>query len=244
MNASAILTAQGWRGVGHSLHKTDDSIGLAKPILLNRKSNTKGLGTKPHFTSDQWWMNAFDEQLKNLETSEDGKITQVITTGKLNAIEKGSLSKYSLYTSFVRGGLLEGTSARTELEGADDNDGCMTAATDETKDGKSSRKKESRKKEKQEKKEKAARRAAKNNEGVLQDAVARKESKEERRARRAERRELKESVSSEDKAERQRRKEERRACQAKRRREKANVKRRAKLDKMSKRQSGKAVKRT
>lgn len=243
MNASAILTAQGWRGEGHSLHKTDDSIGLAKPILLNRKSNTKGLGTKPHFTSDQWWMNAFDEQLKNLETSEDGKITQVITTGKLNAIEKGSLSKYSLYTSFVRGGLLEGTSARTELQGVDNSDGCMTAATDETKDGKSSRK-ESRKKEKQEKKEKAARRAAKNNEGVLEDAVARKESKEERRARRTERRELKESVSSKDKTERQRLKEERRACRAKRRREKANVKRGAKLDKMAKRQSGKAVKRT
>ena len=109
MDAGALLAAQGWRGKGHSLHKTDDKIGLAKPLLLNRKDNTKGLGTTQHFTSDQWWMNAFDEQLKGLETSKSGKVTQTIKTGKLNAIENGSLGKYSLYTSFVRGGLLEGT---------------------------------------------------------------------------------------------------------------------------------------
>ncbi|KAG5921069.1 hypothetical protein E4U42_005996 [Claviceps africana] len=113
MDASALLQSQGWRGKGHSLHKTDDTIGLSKPLLLNRKDNTKGLGTKAHFTSDQWWMNAFDEQLKGLETTKEGKVTQTITTGKLNAIEKGSLGKYSLYTSFVRGGFLEGTLPRT-----------------------------------------------------------------------------------------------------------------------------------
>ncbi|ATY59555.1 hypothetical protein CCM_05482 [Cordyceps militaris CM01] len=109
MNASALLTAQGWRGKGHSLHKTDDAVGLAKPLLLNRKNNTKGIGATQHFTSDQWWMNAFDEQLQGLDTSKKGKVVQTITTGKLNAIEKGSLGKYSLYTTFVRGGFLEGT---------------------------------------------------------------------------------------------------------------------------------------
>ena len=126
MDSRAILSAQGWRGAGHSLHKSDDSIGLAKPLLLSRKDNTQGLGQKQHFTSDQWWMNAFDEQLKGLDTSKQGKVVQTITTGKLNSIEKASLGKWALYASFVRGGLLEGTlsmnssndNSSTESEGS------------------------------------------------------------------------------------------------------------------------------
>ncbi|KAL6863070.1 hypothetical protein ACO1O0_003314 [Amphichorda felina] len=109
MNAHALLSAQGWRGHGHSLHKTDDTIGLAKPLLLSRKDNTKGLGTSQHFNADQWWLNAFDEQLKGLETSKDGGVRQTVTTGKLNTVEMGSMGKYSVYTSFVSGGFLEGT---------------------------------------------------------------------------------------------------------------------------------------
>ncbi|PHH75984.1 hypothetical protein CDD82_4196 [Ophiocordyceps australis] len=109
MNAHALLTAQGWRGKGHSLHKTDDAIGLSNPLLLSRKDDKKGLGGKQHFTSDQWWMNAFDEQLKGLDTSQQGRVSQTMTTGKLNSIEKASLGKYYLYASFVRGGLLKGT---------------------------------------------------------------------------------------------------------------------------------------
>ena len=116
MDAHALLSSQGWRGTGHSLHKTDDQIGLAKPLLLNRKNNTKGLGQKAHFTSDQWWMNAFDEQLKGLDTSKEGKVVQTITTGKLNSIEQGSLGKWALYTSFVKGGFLEGTISETNEE--------------------------------------------------------------------------------------------------------------------------------
>ncbi|KAG6008001.1 hypothetical protein E4U21_005235 [Claviceps maximensis] len=133
MNASALLQSQGWRGKGHSLHKTNDRIGLSKPLLLNRKDNTKGLGTKAHFTSDQWWMNAFDEQLKGLETTKEGKVTQTITTGKLNAIEKGSLGKYSLYTSFVRGGFLEGTLKRTRA--GDDGESCSSSSSSSSSSG-------------------------------------------------------------------------------------------------------------
>ncbi|PNY24632.1 Uncharacterized protein TCAP_05428 [Tolypocladium capitatum] len=124
MDAHALLTSQGWRGKGHSLHMTDDSIGLAKPLLLSRKDDTKGLGTKQHFTSDQWWMNAFDEQLKGLDTSKEGRVKQTVTTGKLNSIEKGSLGKYYLYTSFVRGGFLEGTLG-------DEKDSPISADSDE-----------------------------------------------------------------------------------------------------------------
>ncbi|KAK7459977.1 hypothetical protein CaCOL14_009070 [Colletotrichum acutatum] len=109
MDARALLQSQGWRGSGHSLHATDDRIGLAKPLLLNRKDNTKGLGTKAHFTSDTWWMNAFDEQLQGLDTSKPGQVTQTVTAGRLNQIEKVSGGKWMLYASFVKGGFLEGT---------------------------------------------------------------------------------------------------------------------------------------
>ncbi|KAH7321278.1 hypothetical protein B0I35DRAFT_408250 [Stachybotrys elegans] len=109
MDAHALLSAQGWRGAGHSLHKTDDSIGLSKPIPIAKKVGTKGLGNKQHFTSDQWWLNAFDEQLKGLDTSQKGKVVQTVTTGKLNTIGSGALAKYSVYATFVRGGFLEGT---------------------------------------------------------------------------------------------------------------------------------------
>lgn len=141
MNAHAILSAQGWRGKGHSLHATDDSIGLAKPLLLSRKQNTHGLGNQ-HFTSDQWWLNAFDEQVKGLDTSQEGKVVQTVTAGKLNTVGKG-VGRYALYSSFVRGGLLEGSIPRgesaesspvesPEKSPARDSDGAMldrTAAT-------------------------------------------------------------------------------------------------------------------
>lgn len=110
MNAHALLSSQGWRGHGHSLHKTNDSIGLSKPLLLNRKSNTNGLGAgNAHFNNDQWWLNAFDEQLKGLEMGKKGELKQTVTTGKLNTMKTGALGRYSVYTNFVSGGLLNGT---------------------------------------------------------------------------------------------------------------------------------------
>lgn len=116
MDAHALLTAQGWRGHGHSLHSKDDKIGLSKPLLISRKDNTKGLGVSQHFNPDQWWLNAFDEQLKGLETTKGGGkdgagpgVRQTISKGKLNTVAPGSLGKYSVYTSFVSGGFLEGT---------------------------------------------------------------------------------------------------------------------------------------
>lgn len=140
MDAHALLSAQGWRGTGHSLHKTDDAIGLAKPLLISRKDNTKGLGQKQHFTSDQWWMNAFDEQLKGLDTSKKGVVVQTVTSGKLNSLDK-NLGKYSVYTSFVRGGFLQGTielleikdsstSADSTESSSDDNAGPKAKTTD------------------------------------------------------------------------------------------------------------------
>ncbi|OBT52950.1 hypothetical protein VE04_06725, partial [Pseudogymnoascus sp. 24MN13] len=76
MNAHALLTSQGWRGSGHSLHAHSDSIGLARPLLVSQKQNTLGVGKKQHRTSDMWWMNAFDKSLQGLDTSKEGQVVQ------------------------------------------------------------------------------------------------------------------------------------------------------------------------
>lgn len=196
MNAHALLSAQGWRGHGHSLHKADDSIGLAKPLLLNRKDNTRGLGATQHFTSDQWWMNAFDEQLQGLETSKEGHVTQTLTTGKLNAIEKPSLGKYYLYSSFVRGGFLEGTlsalensTSSSDTDSDDNGEPSQTLASiaknitenKETKDERRARKEAKRRR----RKEKALKKAAKELKKSKSSDDAAKLAKKEKKARRA-----------------------------------------------------------
>ncbi|GKT43242.1 uncharacterized protein ColSpa_03423 [Colletotrichum spaethianum] len=208
MDAHALLSAQGWRGKGHSLHATDDSIGLAKPLLLNRKDNTKGLGTKAHFTSDTWWMNAFDEQLQGLDTSKKGQVTQTVTQGRLNQIEKVSGGKWMLYASFVRGGFLEGTIQEHERKAKEEEaSGASTPESEESATSSESgadtevrSKKSKDKKERGEtKEERRARRAAKKarkaarearrqaraaKKGPKASSKDRKESKEEKRARR------------------------------------------------------------
>lgn len=125
MDAHALLTSQGWRGSGHSLHKTDDSIGLAKPILASRKNNTLGIGRKNHVTSDQWWLNAFDEQLKSLDTSNKTSVVQTKTNAtKLEGLLTHGAGKYTganaLYACFVSGGMLQGTiRSSTEADSTD-----------------------------------------------------------------------------------------------------------------------------
>lgn len=202
MDAHALLSAQGWRGKGHSLHATSDSIGLSKPLLLNRKDNTKGLGQKAHFTSDTWWMNAFDEQLQGLDTSKKGQVTQTVTQGRLNQIEKVSGGKWMLYASFVRGGFLEGTIRSSEEAEAS---GASTPSSEETSESESedgNAKNKETKERGETKEERRARKAAKKARKAARDArrqeraakrekkaakagdKGRKESKEERRARR------------------------------------------------------------
>ncbi|KAJ3525260.1 hypothetical protein NM208_g11717 [Fusarium decemcellulare] len=198
MNAHALLSAQGWRGTGHSLHKTDDSIGLAKPLLLNRKDNTQGLGQKQHFTSDQWWMNAFDEQLKGLDTSKEGKVVQTITTGKLNVIDK-NLGRYSVYSSFVRGGFLEGTieklsikDSSTESSGDETSDQREVGKTNgnappkETKEERRARKEAKRKRKEERAREKVARRERKTkSKKASKSSAESSDADEEKRRRRA-----------------------------------------------------------
>jgi nucleolar protein TMA23 len=113
MNAHALLTSQGWRGTGNSLHPTSNTIGLSKPLLVSRKDNNNGVGRKQHKTSDMWWMNAFDKSLKGLDTSEEGKVVSRTAAGGLEMVVKGGAKWVGngggLYASFVRGEGLGGT---------------------------------------------------------------------------------------------------------------------------------------
>lgn len=222
MNAHALLSAQGWRGTGHSLHKTDDSIGLAKPLLLSRKDNTLGLGQKQHFTSDQWWMNAFDEQLKGLDTSKEGKVVQTVTTGKLNGLEKG-MGKWSVYTTFVRGGFLEGTinklfekdatSTESDEDDSDeevvktmvapkqdeDDDEAEEEAKKETKEERRARKEAKRKRKEERAREKAARRERKKNKSRKSSSESSDADEEKRRRRAKKERKRKERLQAAEK---------------------------------------------
>ncbi|KAH7273692.1 hypothetical protein FSOLCH5_001420 [Fusarium solani] len=212
MNAHALLSSQGWRGTGHSLHKTDDSIGLAKPLLLNRKDNTQGLGQKQHFTSDQWWMNAFDEQLKGLDTSKKGKVVQTITTGKLNVIDK-NLGKYSVYSSFVRGGFLEGTIDKLEIK-----DSSTDSSSDDTSDQQDTEKANGNKPRKETKEERRARKEAKRKrkeERALEKAARRERKSKSRKSSRSAKSSADSSDADEEKRRRRARKEEKRRQRAK-----------------------------
>ncbi|SPO02264.1 uncharacterized protein DNG_04937 [Cephalotrichum gorgonifer] len=108
MNASALLKAQGWRGEGHTLHATNDSIGLKNRLLVSRKGkdNTSGLGASSA-VNDQWWLSALDEQLSGLETK-NGKVVQTLKNGKLDRLND-TAGKSELYKFFVSGGILQGS---------------------------------------------------------------------------------------------------------------------------------------
>jgi nucleolar protein TMA23 len=203
MNAAALLKSQGWRGKGHTLHATDNSIGLANPLLLSRNTDGKGLGANKTFT-DQWWLAAFDEKLKGLDVTKNG-VVQTVTTGALNAVRGGG-GKYSgLYASFVRGGLMEGTLEDRMVGREESTD--ATPVSEDTESvpglrkgvvkGKESREERRRRKEaKVERKE--AREAAREEKRRRKEMKAVKaskteETKEERRARRIQRRARKEA---------------------------------------------------
>jgi nucleolar protein TMA23 len=212
MDAGALLRAQGWRGKGFSLHPTNNTIGLSKPLLISRNTDGSGVGKKAHYTSGQWWLHAFDQKLKGLDTSKKGVVTQSVTQGKLDVIASSQpKGKYvgvsGLYSSFVRGGMLDGTVEDTTGDSTpattpEDSEAGSVSRKEKRGESRAERKarragKKLRKAEKARRKgaelravEKAVAKAAKKE---MKRARKASETKEERRARREERRARKES---------------------------------------------------
>ena len=176
MDAHALLTSQGWRGTGHSMHPTSDTNGLSRPLLVSQKDNNYGVGRKQHKTSDMWWMNAFDRSLKGLET-DGGKLVQTVTSGGLDMVVKGGArwvgsGSGGLYGSFVKGDSLGGT-ITPEKSGAE------MVERKRRRDGETKEDRRARK---------AAKRSAKlleSTSGETTEIEAKAETKEERKARRA-----------------------------------------------------------
>jgi nucleolar protein TMA23 len=220
MDASALLKSQGWRGKGHSLHPTDNSIGLSNPLLLSRNTDGSGIGANKTFT-DQWWLAAFDQKLKGLDTSKKGVVVQSVTAGALDAVTSGKGGRYAgLYASFVKGGLMEGTiSPESGREGSTD----ATPVSEDRESVPGLRKGMAKRKETKE--ERRARKEAKRLKRVARDE--RKAAKEQRRAAKAEQRKKAETKDVQMTGRTPETKQERRARRAERRlRKEARRKRR------------------
>lgn len=99
MDAAAYLKKQGWRGTGHSLDHTDR--GIKKPLQISKKVDALGVGLNKYAAvSDQWWMRAYDQGLKDLGS---GKETALATA------QKHGVNRGGLYARFVKGGGVPGT---------------------------------------------------------------------------------------------------------------------------------------
>ncbi|KAI0103439.1 hypothetical protein F4814DRAFT_431459 [Daldinia grandis] len=203
MDAHALLTAQGWRGKGHTLHPTSDSTGLTHHLLMKRNDDGSGLGSKKgDHKAEAWWLNAFDQALKGIDTK-SGTMKQTLKGGALEKItSRGAVGKYTgtrgLYSSFVRGGVMEGTVSQDPAtglltppdSGVGTPEACASVDGKETKEEKRARReaKRIRKAEKRARKEaeqRAARKVEKKKaKKAERERIKAGETKEERRARR------------------------------------------------------------
>ncbi|OBT96435.1 hypothetical protein VE01_05699 [Pseudogymnoascus verrucosus] len=199
MNAHALLTSQGWRGSGHSLHAHSDSIGLARPLLVSQKQNTLGVGKKQHRTSDMWWMNAFDKSLQGLDTSKEGQVVQTVTGGGLDMVKRGG-GKYvgtgGLYACFVRGETLVGSVKEVvEVEAMGEETVDKKAEKKRRKEGETKEERRERKLEKRAKR--AAKSSAKSSANESSNTPSDESDSVETKAQRKERRRLKKASKAE-----------------------------------------------
>lgn len=122
MDAQAILSRHGWRGVGYPLHPS--GRGIKKPLLVSQKTNVLGVGKKKHDVhADQWWARAFDSGLKSLDigihkTAEIGSGEQTSSIGALEMARCGGAKWTGLYESFVKGECMNGTFSSKREHGA------------------------------------------------------------------------------------------------------------------------------
>ncbi|KAK5730680.1 hypothetical protein LTR15_000617 [Elasticomyces elasticus] len=75
MDASVYLRKQGWLGEGHSLDQTGK--GIKRPLLVSKKIDVLGVGLNKHAAvSDQWWLRAYDQGLKDFGTGKQNLLGQ------------------------------------------------------------------------------------------------------------------------------------------------------------------------
>lgn len=99
MDSRAYLTRQGWRGDGHSLDHTNR--GISKPLLVSKKVDVLGVGLNKHAAvSDQWWLRAYDQGLKDFGTG---------TKSALANVQEHGVNRGGLYGRFVKGEGVPGT---------------------------------------------------------------------------------------------------------------------------------------
>ncbi|KAI0882213.1 uncharacterized protein GGS22DRAFT_170465 [Annulohypoxylon maeteangense] len=217
MNAHALLTAQGWRGTGHSLHPTSDDKGLKHHLLIKRNDDGRGLGSKKDHKQEAWWLNAFDQALKGIDTK-TGTMKQTLRGGALEKITaKGAAGKYTgtsgLYSCFVKGGMMEGTVGVKMVTGLptppESGVGTPAATNSSTDEDEKEERKETKEERRARREARRLRKAEKHKRKDAEERAARKvekkkakkaerqrtqagETKEERRARREARRKRKE----------------------------------------------------
>ncbi|EME83002.1 uncharacterized protein MYCFIDRAFT_90189 [Pseudocercospora fijiensis CIRAD86] len=105
MDAASYLRKHGWKGDGHSLDPS--SRGIKKPLLVSKKVDVLGVGLNKHAAvSDQWWMRAFDQGLKDLGTGKTNALTNIREHGMFAG---------GLYGRFVKGEGVAGTFAEGNL---------------------------------------------------------------------------------------------------------------------------------
>lgn len=99
MDSAAYLHRQGWRGHGHSLDHSNN--GLKKPLLVSKKVDVLGVGLNKHAAvSDQWWLKAYDQGLKDFGTGKQSV---------LGNVQKHGVNRGGLYGRFVKGEGVPGT---------------------------------------------------------------------------------------------------------------------------------------
>ncbi|KAK1064072.1 hypothetical protein LTR74_008998 [Friedmanniomyces endolithicus] len=93
MDANDYLRKQGWLGDGHPLDHTGK--GIKKPLLVSKKVDVLGVGLNKHAAvSDQWWLRAYDQGLKDFGTGQ---------------VQKHGVARGGLYGRFVKGDAVPGT---------------------------------------------------------------------------------------------------------------------------------------
>ncbi|KAK0865504.1 hypothetical protein LTR91_012258 [Friedmanniomyces endolithicus] len=99
MDANDYLRKQGWLGDGHPLDHTGK--GIRKPLLVSKKVDVLGVGLNKHAAvSDQWWLRAYDQGLKDFGTGKENLLGQV---------QKHGVARGGLYGRFVKGDAVPGT---------------------------------------------------------------------------------------------------------------------------------------